>query len=164
MACASERYGTTIRRADPAVLNILAALCFVHQQVLFGVGGDIDLLVCVGPPSTGCACLIYLPAQKVAFSHMCESGAGVRLARSFPPGVGKRVPRRCDKYTGGTLSAAAQTRVGTNPAVNRDLCLCTCVRARAWLCGFDSRKRKGIVKEEGSAFGDKGNYTRARGR
>lgn len=87
VACASKRYGTSIRCADPAVLNILSALCFVYQQVLFSVGGDIDLLVCVGLPSTGCTCLIYLPAQKVAFSHMCESGAGVRLARSFPPGI-----------------------------------------------------------------------------
>lgn len=133
VACASERYGTSIRCVDPAVLNILAALCFVYQQVLFSVGGDIDLLVCVGLPSTGCTCLIYLPAQKVAFSHMCESAACVRLARSFPPGIGKRVLRRCDKYTGGTLSAAAQTRVGRNPAVNRDLCLCMCVCVRVTL-------------------------------
>lgn len=80
MACASERYGTSIRCDDLAVLNILSALCFVYQQVLFSVGGDIDLLVYVGPASTGCTCLIYLPAQKVRFSHMCESGAGVRLA------------------------------------------------------------------------------------
>lgn len=46
-----------------------------------------------------------------------------------------------DKYTGATLSAAAQTQVGNSPAVNRDLCLfmrvvcvyvCVCVTLCAW--------------------------------
>lgn len=41
------------------------------------------------------------------------------------------------------------------------VCVCVCVRVTLWVW---VKERKGIVKEEGSAFGDEGNYTRARGR
>lgn len=77
-----------------------------------------------------------------------------------------------DKYTGATLSAAAQTQVGNSPAVNRDLCLfmrvvCVCMCMCMLMCdivGLESRQWKGIVKEEGFPLREQGNYTRAQAR
>ncbi len=78
------------------------------------------------------------------------------LAKLFPLGVEKRVVLWGDKYTGGTLSAATQTRAGSIPAVKRGFYF-------VYVCDsvFESREEKGIAKERGLAFREKGNYTRA---
>lgn len=92
---------------------------------------------------------------------MCVCGAGCAPGTAAAPSGTGELQR--DKYTGATLSAAAQTQVGRGPAVNRDLCLfmrvCVCD-----IVGLESRQAKGIVKEEGSPLREQGNYARAQAR
>ena len=84
---------------------------------------------------------MYLHVDKVAIAcgipHVCvlrwcvDAGTAVSPLSREAGGVGVGGGGMgCDKYTGGTLSAATQTRAGSSPAVRRGLYLCMCVTLR----------------------------------